>query len=469
MTKHPVDPRRHRIERIVAAVVVLLAAAGAAGVLWWSTAQKKALESDQRYIPRAVEMTPEIQLLQDFVRIDTSTPAGAAAGARWLADQLRKGGVQPELIASTPDRLNVYARIRGRKRGEGLMLFNHIDVVPPGERWSHPPFEGVITLNMMYGRGTVDMKAMTICQLLAFLEVARGKAPEHDLVFLATADEETGSEFGMRWLIANRPDVLADVKYGITEGGITEIMGERMTYFGIETGGKQFVEHTLEADSAEALSRARIALEPYIFSREPQRVLPAVRHYFRQIAPTRMSFKPYLADIDRTIREGEFWRLPPTYRDLTQNSLWASAPQKDGDRWTMLVRHANLPDENPDARLAWLAGLVEPYGVRMGEVRQKQGPVPVSPHETRLFSILAAQAERRYGVPAGTVILFRSATDSRFLRPLGIICYGLSPYPVDFYQSSAVHGRDERIRLDAFLAGVGYLRRSVAEWAAAST
>lgn len=469
MTRRPIDPRRHRIERIVAAAVVLLAAAGAAGVMWWSQAQKKALEDDQRYIPRNVEMTPEILMLQELVRIDTSTPAGAAAGARWIADRLRKGGVQPELIASAPGRLNVYARIRGRKRGEGLLLFSHIDVVAPGEGWSQPPFGGVITLNMMYGRGTVDMKAMTVCQLLAFLEVAQGKAPEHDLVFLATADEETGSEFGMQWLIAHRPDVLADVKYGLTEGGITEMMGEQMTYFGIETGGKQFVEHTLVADAAEPLRRARIALEPHIFPREPERVLPEVRHYFSEIAPTRMAFKPYLADIDRTIREGEFWRLPPTYRDLAQNSLWVAAPQSDGGRWSMLVRHANLPDESPDARLAWLTGLVAPYGVRMGEVRQKQGPVPVSPHGTRLFSILAAQAEQRYGVPAGTVILFRSATDSRFLRPLGIICYGLSPYPVDFYQSSAVHGKDERIRLDAFMSGVGYLRRTVSEWASAST
>ena len=76
----------------------------------------------------------------------------------------------------------MYARIRGRNRGQGLLLFNHIDVVPPGPGWKASPFDGFIGLNMMYGRGTLDMKALALCQLLAFVEVARsGQPPAHDL------------------------------------------------------------------------------------------------------------------------------------------------------------------------------------------------------------------------------------------------------------------------------------------------
>src|SRR5688572_13712959 len=174
----------HRNERILAAIVVLVTAAIATGVVWWARYEKEQLESDQRYIPREAKITPEVLLLQEFVRIDTSNPAGAAAGARWLAAYLRKHGVAAELIESAPDRLNVYARIRGRNRGEGLLLFNHIDVVPPGAGWSVAPFSGHIGLNMLWGRGTLDMKALTICQMLAFVEIARGgRPPAHDLVF----------------------------------------------------------------------------------------------------------------------------------------------------------------------------------------------------------------------------------------------------------------------------------------------
>jgi len=454
--------RRHRNERIVAVIVVLLVAAVAAGVVWWSLSLREELRG--AYIPGQTDITPEIRMLQEYVRIDTSTPRGAAAGARWLAAQLRARGIDAELIQSAPDRVNVYARIRGKQPGEGLLLFNHIDVIPAAADWTHPPFSGHIAFNQMYGRGTLDMKALAICQLLAFADLADDQ-PQHDVVFLATADEETGSQFGMQWLLAHRPDVFANIRYGITEGGITEVMTEAMTYFGIEVGGKQFVELVVEGPDQESLRQARFALEPHMFPREPQRILPEVRNYFQDIAPTRLAYRRFLADIDKTVAEGQFWRLPIAYRDLTQNTLWAAAPKKDGERWTMLIRQANLPDERPEDRIAAVAKLVEPYGARVAEVKSRQGPVPVSPHETPLFAVLQAEAKQRYRVEAGAIVLYRSTSDARFLRPRGIVCYGVSPYPVNFYQSNAIHGKDERIRLDWFMEGVGYLRRAVATWA----
>jgi acetylornithine deacetylase/succinyl-diaminopimelate desuccinylase-like protein len=459
--------RRHRNERIVAAIVILIVAAAAAAIVIWSQREQEQLDRDRRYIPKETKITPEILLLQEFVRIDTSQPAGAAAGARWLAAYLRNHGVPAELIESAPDRLNVYARIRGANAGEGLLLFNHIDVMPPGDGWSTSPFSAQIGLNMMFGRGTLDMKALTICQLLTFIEIAKsGRPPAHDLVFLATADEETGSTYGMQWIIAHRPDVLDNIGYGITEGGVTEMMTERMTYFGIEVGGKQQVLMTLEGDDLDAMRKARIALEPYMFPREPERVLPVVRRFFHDLSPTRIAFKPYLADIDKTIAEGQFWRLPVPYRDLVQHSLWVTGPTRKGDQWSMTVRQANLPDERPEDRIALIERVVQPFGVRLGEVIQKQGPVPLSPDGTPLFAILRQEAERRYQVQAGLQVLYRSATDARFLRPRGIICYGLSPYPIDFFQSLSIHSANERIRLDYFMDGVGYMRAVMSAWAA---
>ncbi|HYI07968.1 MAG TPA: M20/M25/M40 family metallo-hydrolase [Thermoanaerobaculia bacterium] len=457
--------RRHRKERIAAGIVVLICLLAAAGAYFWSAWMKEDLRRDLTYIPREVPITPEIRLLQEFVRIDTSTPAGAAQGARWIARYLEKHGIRAELIASAPDRLNVYARVKGKRAGGALLLFNHIDVMPPGDGWKTPPFSGGIATNVMYGRGTLDMKALTVCQLVALVDVVRsGRPPERDLIFLATADEETGSEYGMRWLIANRGDVFEGVEYGITEGGITEMMSDGITYFGIEVGGKQVVELTLEAADAGPLRKARIALEPHMFPRDAGRIMPEVREYMKAIAPTRLAFRPYLADIDKTIRNGDFWRLPAAYRDLTQTSLWVYEPEKNGDRWTMFVRMANLPDESPDARIAWLSGLVRPYGIRLGEVRTKEGPVPISPTATPFFRVLTEEASRRYRVTAGPIILYRSATDSRFLRPLGITCYGISPYPVDYFQSLTIHKANERIGLDRFMEGVGYVKSVVSAW-----
>lgn len=461
--------RRHRNERLLAAIVVATAAIAAALILRWSEKEKRALGKDQRYIPRIVTMTPEVTMLQELVRIDSSKPEGVAAAARWTAAYLESNGIPAEIIESAPSALNVYARIKGQAPGHGLILFSHLDVVPAGDDWTRPAFDASFFGDRLYGRGTIDMKALIVCQLAAFVEIAKsGRTPEHDLVFLATADEETGSRYGMQWLLAHRADVFKEVSFGITEGGLTEVMGEKMTYFGIEIGGKQLVQVLIDAPTLGQLQKTRIALEPFMFSREPERVLPEVRTYFNQLAPTRVAYRPYLHDIDRTIREGQFWRLPPTYRSHVQNSVTTAGAKQVGKRWEMEVSMLNLADEDPDKRLAWLSELVTAHGASVSRVLVKEGPGVLSSQHTPLFAILANEAKERYHVTSGLQILYRSTSDSRFLRAHGIQCYGVSPYPVTYYQSLTIHRGDEFITVGAFQDGVEYLRSVVRVWARTS-
>lgn len=462
-----VDPRRHRHERIVAAIVILIVAAIAIVVVRWNLAEEKALQSDRSYIPKPLKITPEVTALQELVRIDTSRPEGVARAARWMAEYLRRNGVEAELIESAPSMLSVYARIKGRQPGNALLLFNHIDVVAPGDGWNAQPFGAQISGDRLYGRGTLDMKGLAICQLAAFVDIAKsGRAPAHDLVFLATAEEERGSREGMQWLLAHRPDLFEGVAFGITEGGITELIGDRLTYFGIEIAGKQMVHAVISAPTRQSLRAARIALEPFMFPREAGRVVPAVRAYFEQVAPTRMQYGDMLADIDKTIREGRFWKLPPTYRDLVQNTVTTGPPEQRNGKWEMLVTMINLPDEQPDARVAWLEQTIAPAGAVVRAVPVREGPVPASTEKTRLFELLRDEAKARYGVTAGVQVLYRSASDARFLRPRGITCYGISPYLVNYAQSLSIHGPDESITVGAFVDGVEYVGRVVQAWAA---
>src|SRR5436190_1126578 len=277
--------RRHRNERIAAAIFVAVALVAVAVFIQWNKSEEEALRSDSRYIPKRETITPQILLLRDYVRIDTSNAEGVAEGARCLAAQLERIGVHAELIESTPGRWNVYARIRGKQRGGGLLLVNHIDVVgvKPAE-WKQPPFEGKIHLNQLWGRGALDMKGIALCELFAMAAVQRRGTPGHDIAFLATAEEEQGSENGMKWLLAHRPELFEGLEYAISEGGVTEVIGERMTYFGIEVGSKQRMHLTLLAPQKQMLLDARMALEPYMTSHERARVLPEVRQFFRGVS-----------------------------------------------------------------------------------------------------------------------------------------------------------------------------------------
>ncbi len=459
---------RIRRNRILIGALFLLVCAGSAGLILFNRWQDL-VDFDTTYIPRKTKITPEVERLQAYVRIDTSHE-NEMDGARWIAAQLNREHIPYEIIEPAPGRASIYARIRGKRQGEGLLLTGHIDVVPASSQgWTRPPFAADIYQNQMWGRGTLDMKSITICQLEAFLRLARTRRePERDVAFLAVADEERGSAFGMRWIIDHRRDLLQGIRYALNEGGVTESLAEKITYFGIEIGTKQVITYDLVAPTREQLQRARIALEPYFGSGDADMVLPEVVRYLHAIAPFRLEPRDDLEDVNRTIRDGNLWRLPRPYRELVQNIAWAMAIRQEGDHWAMRTVLINLPTIKSGERIDWLRKTVAPFGVTLGTQYGNDPVARLSSEQTPFFALIGKTVRNRYNVSIGSQILAKSANDSRFLRPLGITCYGMWPFPVDFYQTEGIHGVDERVRVDWFQQGVEVVREIVEGYAFSS-
>jgi acetylornithine deacetylase/succinyl-diaminopimelate desuccinylase-like protein len=446
--------------------ILVIGGIGVGALLVYNHVTEEEVES-QLWIPKPTVITPEITRLQEYVRIDTSK-ANEIEGARYLAAHLAKAGVRYEIIEPSPGRASLYARIEGKRDGDALLLLNHIDVVPaPAAGWWAAPFSASARNNMILGRGTLDMKGIAICQLEAFLAVARsGRTPERDIVFLATADEEKDGAWGVGWLVEHRPDVFAGVRFALNEGGITETLQEKISYFGIEIGTKMVCRLRLVAPTREALQRTRIALEPNVSPPDPHRILPEVKEFLHDIAPLRLERRAELDDIDRTVAAGKFWLLPPGYRELTQNVIWLGGVQPEGGQFAMSVILYNLPDELPERRIEQLRREVAPFGVRV-EVLRTAGPAPLTSRHTPMWSLLAREIRREYGAgfPIGSEILTVSYNDSRFLRARGIDAYGVWPFPVDYYQTDGIHGINERIRADWFMQGVSLTKRVVGAYA----
>lgn len=449
---------------LVTAAVVLLAVAAIA----WSIAMRRKTPEESTYVPKPVKITPEIELLQRYLRIDTSNPPGnETAGARFLIDELQRRGIRAELIESAPGRGNVYARVKGRRSGDGLLLLHHIDVVPASpEGWKVPPFGGELWLDMLVGRGALDMKGVGIAQLEAFSEVARGGRPlERDVVFLAVADEETGGRFGTAWLLEHRPDVFEGIRYALNEGGVTEMDREKISYFAIETGTKQFVELRAHAATRDALERARIALEPWFDPFDVDAVTPELREYFRTVAPVRRVGVELLGDIDAAVEGGKIWNLASPYRALTQNTLFVYAIEPEvGGFGARIVLH-DLPQVDPWERIAWIRKTLAPYRVTV-EVRDVMGPARVSSTATPFYRMLVEEVRATHKpTRVGPLLLPWATNDSRYLRARGIHAYGIWPFKVDYFQTLGIHAVDERIRLDWFVEGVELTRRVVERYA----
>jgi hypothetical protein len=282
--------------------------------------------------------------------------------------------------------------------------------------------------------------------------------PRYDLVFLATSDEENGSHLGTEWLAANRPDIFSGVRYALTEGGLTEVVGDRVQHYYIDIGSRQFVDVKARSTSREELRRMRIALEPYFNPRDPQRILPEVRNQFSRVASTRPVNGVLLENIDATIANGKFWLLDPSYRQLTQNTIGVTGIKRAGDGWECSIVLSNLPDVDPKSAFAALQRIVAPYKVEL-EVVTWMGPMRLSSTDSPFFQLIASKTASWFdGQVADPHIDPSSTNDCRFIRNMGIDCFGAPHFRVNWFQSKGIHGPNEGVRLDWFVDGVEFTR-----------
>lgn len=98
----------------------------------------------------------------------------------------------------------------GHDAGRTLVLNGHIDVVPAGEedRWTYPPWRATRMDDVIYGRGTADMKGALCCALAAIEALNRaGVSLDGSVELQSVVGEEDG---GMGTLAAIEHGVTAD-------------------------------------------------------------------------------------------------------------------------------------------------------------------------------------------------------------------------------------------------------------------
>ena len=150
-----------------------------------------------------------VRRLQAMLRYDTTNPPGnELALAQALAEELKTEGLEAEVLCSGDQRGNLVVRLRGDGSERPILMMSHLDVVPAEPNmWTHPPFDGVVANDFVWGRGAIDSKLTGTVHLQVMLMCKRLGLPlKRDLVLIAAADEETGETYGMEWLVDQHPE-----------------------------------------------------------------------------------------------------------------------------------------------------------------------------------------------------------------------------------------------------------------------
>ena len=156
--------------------------------------------------------TDATALTRQLLRQDTINPPGAEAGAiTCLAGLLEDAGFATKLVDLAPGRPNLVARIGGSDAdAPALGLTGHLDVVPLGAApWRRDPFAGESDGDLLFGRGSADMKGGVAAMVVAACRIARRRHRRAGLELVLTAGEETGCA-GARAIVA-KSDVLGRV------------------------------------------------------------------------------------------------------------------------------------------------------------------------------------------------------------------------------------------------------------------
>jgi len=136
-----------------------------------------------------------IEFLQKLIKIQSLSPRDEGC-FDLIEERLNKLEFNCERI-NYANVENLYATYGDK--GKLFCFLGHTDVVPTGpeEQWTHPPFSAHIDGDLLYGRGTADMKA-SIAAFLESLEEFFATSPElnYRIAILLTSNEEGDAKDG---------------------------------------------------------------------------------------------------------------------------------------------------------------------------------------------------------------------------------------------------------------------------------
>jgi succinyl-diaminopimelate desuccinylase len=144
-------------------------------------------------------------------------------------------------------RPNLLAVFHGKDRSRTLWILSHVDVVPPGELslWDHDPFVPQLRNGYLSGRGVEDNGQALAASLFAARVVKETGGSSLNVGLAMVADEETGSMYGLDYVLQERPDLFQPQDLilvpdaGNKDGDHIEVAEKHLVHVRFRVRGKQ--------------------------------------------------------------------------------------------------------------------------------------------------------------------------------------------------------------------------------------
>ena len=432
-------------------------------------------------------------IFRQLIEINTTDSVGnVTTASEAMAKRFRDAGFPEKdiYIGGANDRKkNLVVRLHGSGKHKPVLLIGHLDVVEARrEDWTTDPFQFVEKDGYFYGRGTQDMKdedAIMVTTLIKFKQ--EGFIPDRDIILALTADEEGGKSNGVDWLLKNQRDLI-DAEFVVNTDEITlwtqngkplfnEIVGSEKIYSDYQflvtdSGGHSSLPKP--QNPIYELSEALIRLQQYKF---PVEFSDVTRAYYQRMA--RVETGQRAADMKAILKN------PPDQdavrrlsQDVNDNAMLRTTcvatrveaghannalPQRADAIINCRILPGHTKQEVHDALLRVVADPAVTVHY-VGNTREVTNTVPATPvftpYPLRPDVLSAAQNITNQMWPGTPVIptMARGASDGIFTSAAGMPTYIVAGVAVD-RNDDREHGRDERVPVESFYAGVDFCYR----------
>ncbi len=429
------------------------------------------------------------QLLSELLQIDTTNPPGNEYKAiQYLQKKLAHEGIESEILEKEPGRSNLIARVKGRRPGKRLLLLSHVDVVPVPDpkKWKYPPFSGAIAEGCVWGRGALDMKCMTAMELSVLKLFQRAKVDfAGELILVAAADEEKGSSYGAEWLCKAHPEKLR-ADWCLNEGGGLPLQIGSKTFYTIESVEKGLWWFTVRVKgtsghgslphSDNALAKAAYIIDRVAKHKFPKKIAPAVREFILKaseaLGPQIHQMAVVLLDESKEL-ELQAWPKGSPLSPALLNALvrttisptMITAGVKENvipDSCAFVLDCRLVPGYTPEKVRETILALAGAYKNDLEIETIQQHDVSQSPLEDPFYHLIEQTVQEELPGVGTVPLMLTGATDSRFVRELGVRAYGFCPLSTKMNladREKLIHNDNERIDVESLELGVRLLSK----------
>lgn len=402
--------------------------------------------------------------------------AGLAAQRAVLAELYPHAfaALEVELVAEH----TILARWPGASTADPALLMAHQDVVPPGDGWRHPPFDGAIVDGMLWGRGAIDDKGSLVAMLEAIDGIAAdGRAPARDVWLVLGHDEET---FGSGALAAIELLRERGVRpaFALDEGGAVvdpPVPGVSVpaAMVGVSEKGMLVLRLRVDEHGGHSSTPPRIpatavlarAVTRVTDARFPERITPTTVRMLQTLGAH--AREPYRSLLTRAHVLSPLLRRILAANDETRATITTSATVTRLRAGTAVNAIAERAEATVSVRLAQGTTIADAVRILRRAIRDDRVRVevvrgheasPTSRTDGVGWDAVAAATAREFPDAVLTPYDMLGATDSRHAHLVTDRVLRFTPFLLTSELRACLHARDERIPVAEVERGVRWYR-----------